>query len=378
MFECDQLLRKDSISDDLIIEKGIAKHIKRIGKTKYNVTYLLDKEIITDLGNYTLKLFEGDNYIYIKDEYNNILKAEYVIKNEFTDLYVTDLEMKSAIEESADKISLSVTKVLTGYSTTEETKALLKLLSDQINLEVSKKVGEEEIINKINLSSEGAEINANKISLKGKQINLTGDDVEIKSNSFNVDKNGNVKINSKRNADEGESSVKVITDFQTYTEIFSGLIRMFGDGGIINLNSAFPFISLYDATDGNTTQIWSWLIKTQEVNAKTYSNDSLESLKKNFERLENGLDIIKNTEIYRYNLKTQDDNDKKHIGFVIGKDYNYSSEITSTDKEGNEIGADLYGMISASYKAIQELAEQNEQLQKRIKTLEQEVLYGKN
>lgn len=174
-FEIDELLRKGDIADDLIVEQGKAKYIKRIELTKYGVTNVLSKEVVTELGDCILKLFEGDNYIYVKDQYNNILKAEYVIKNQFTDLYVTDLQMKSAIEESADKITLSVEKVLTGYATTEETKAMIKLLSDEINLEVSKKLNSEDltsayIIMRINEDVSEIKIKADKIDILGKKV----------------------------------------------------------------------------------------------------------------------------------------------------------------------------------------------------------------
>ena len=90
-----------------------------------------------------------------------------------------------------------------------------------------------------------------------------------------------------------------------------------------------------------------------------FINPSVERIKKNIQKLENGLDIVLNTEIYTYNLKREKDEDKKHIGFVIGKNYKYSKEITS--KKNN--GVDLYSMISVAYKAIQELVQKIEKLE---------------
>ena len=105
-------------------------------------------------------------------------------------------------------------------------------------------------------------------------------------------------------------------------------------------------------------------------------NPSLEKIKKNIQKLENGLDIVLNTDIYSYNLKKEKDGDKKHIGFVIGNKYKYSKEITSSKNNG----ANLYSMISVAYRAIQEqqelIQEQNKtikDLQNRIKKLEQKV-----
>lgn len=95
---------------------------------------------------------------------------------------------------------------------------------------------------------------------------------------------------------------------------------------------------------------------------------SKEENKKNFEKLQNGLDIIKETDIYKYNLKSESDIAKKHIGFVIGDNYNYSKEITSENNDG----VDTYSMISVAYKAIQEQQELIEQLQNEIKELKGE------
>ena len=57
-------------------------------------------------------------------------------------------------------------------------------------------MGNNEIISKINQSSEAVIIDANKISLNGKTINLTGDNVKISSTNFNVDKDGNMTCNN--------------------------------------------------------------------------------------------------------------------------------------------------------------------------------------
>lgn len=94
------------------------------------------------------------------------------------------------------------------------------------------------------------------------------------------------------------------------------------------------------------------------ISCKEVVQSSKGDSKYNIEKLESGIDIIKNTEIYKYNFKNEADGSKKHIGFVIGDKYKYSSEITAVDKKtGEDIGVDTYSMISATYKAIQEQQE---------------------
>ena len=102
----------------------------------------------------------------------------------------------------------------------------------------------------------------------------------------------------------------------------------------------------------------------------------MENQKKNFEKYENALETIKNIDIYKYNLKTEQDGTKKHIGFVIGKDFKYSEEITSKNNDG----ADIYSFVSLCCQAIKEENEgkdkQIEKLQKEIEKLRKEIHNG--
>ena len=101
------------------------------------------------------------------------------------------------------------------------------------------------------------------------------------------------------------------------------------------------------------------------------SQTSLEENKENIELYDkNALEEIKKVDIYKYDLKHEKGQGKKHLGFIIGKDYNYSSEITSEDEDGKEIGVDSYSMSALNMKAIQELLNKVETLEKRIKELE--------
>ena len=124
------------------------------------------------------------------------------------------------------------------------------------------------------------------------------------------------------------------------------------------------------------------------VSGKAFINNSREETKKNIKRYtDNAIKIIKDTDIYKFNYKTDNSTSKESIGFVIGDKYKYSKELTAVDENGKEIGANTYNMISIAYKAIQEQQEQIEKLQakdkqkdeliqsliQRIETLEKEV-----
>ena len=83
---------------------------------------------------------------------------------------------------------------------------------------------------------------------------------------------------------------------------------------------------------------------------------------------DNALDIINSIDIYKYNLKGEEDTDKKHLGFVIGDGYNYSEEVTNNDNTG----VDNYSFTSLCCKAIQEEQAIIEQLKKEIEELKEE------
>ncbi len=161
---------------------------------------------------------------------------------------------------------------------------------------------------------------------------------------------------------------------------------LFTDDGAINGTSCY--------IEGNITNT-GYLTAYKGINCtdgyvsgKAFIDNSREEKKKNIQRYtKKAIDVVKNTDIYEFNYKTDKDTDKKSFGFVIGSNYKYSKDLTSIDEKGKEIGANLYSMTSVAYKAIQEQQDKIEKLQakdkekdniiqsliKRIETLEKGV-----
>ena len=109
------------------------------------------------------------------------------------------------------------------------------------------------------------------------------------------------------------------------------------------------------------------------VSGIAFIDNSREETKKNISKFgKNAIEIIKNTDIYEFNYNAEKDTDKKHIGFVIGENYNYAKEITA-EKDKKEVGADMYSMMSVAYKAIQEQQEIIETQQKAIEDLQKQI-----
>lgn len=207
-----------------------------------------------------------------------------------------------------------------------------------------------------------------KYLFNGKEINLTGDNVVISSDNFNVDKDGNMICNNGtlKNVDINGGDIKLYPndtlkglrifkpsnpdDTQYMTYIVNGGIGC-NDG---NNQSA---ISAESITVGLST-MWSDHITTPSL-----TQTSLEEIKKNIKKFSNALNIIKNSDIYTYNLKIESDIDKKHIGFVIGEKYNTPDQVIA--KAGD--GIDTYSMTSVLWQAVKELIEKVEDLEEKLK-----------
>lgn len=132
----DVLRQNGNVYDEYILKDGKAQIIRRINKDGT----IKDNEEIENLGEYLIYLKEGDNTIEIKN-YSAQISAKFAIKSDYTDIFATKVEMNSEIKQTADSI----------------------------NLEVRKKVDENEVISKINQSAEQIQIEADKISLKRKR-----------------------------------------------------------------------------------------------------------------------------------------------------------------------------------------------------------------
>ena len=367
----EEVLRQSGDTrDEYILKNGQAQIIRRINKDGT----IKDNETTEDLGEFHILLPKGNNTLEIKD-FSASIYVKWAIQNEYTDIFATKAEMNSNIEQSSQQITLSVDKKLENYSTTIEMNSAITQTAESINSEVRKKVGEDEVISKINQSAEAVGINANKIELSandvlnllsGNSINLTSQNITISSNSLNVDKEGNMIFKS--------SGIKVFkvenknnsNNYIYITDNFIGINKE-NNIGLVEIGTV---TNIYGNDEGSIelTGNGSTIVRASGITTPTLTQTSLESEKKNFEKLKNALDIIKTIDIYRYNLKTENDKDKKHIGFVIGDNYNYSKEVTSIDNTG----VDNYSFTSLCCKAIQEQQKQIEELKKEIEKLKGE------
>ncbi len=253
------------------------------------------------------------------------------------------------------------------------------------------------LVRKFGINANKIELSANDILnlLAGNTINLSSKNLVISSTDFNVNKDGKVtcsninitggninlqdngnydsaKVTS-YNSNTGNKSYLYSKGFTTktpnnnyegsFTNNFFAISKS-TNGGLsndlqiaANIENQNNEPELVVSNKNNSTKILANNITTPSL-----TQTSLESQKKNFEKLGHALEIIKDVDIYKYNLKNEEDGTKKHIGFVIGDNYKYSKELTSNNNDG----VDIYSLASCCLAGIKEQ-------QKIIDTLQQEI-----
>lgn len=192
----------------MISRKARTKEKQRIVKlTEYPEA---PKNNTVELSNATKTFAEVQQEETDKAKLEAIKIAHASAKKTLEDGYYTKTEVETHITASKEEIELGVSKMtdekLAEYCTTEEMNSTIKVKAEAIESIVSKKVGENEIISKINQSAESVSINASKISLNGavtansnfkinedgsaetKALKITGGSLTIGSNCEITDK----------------------------------------------------------------------------------------------------------------------------------------------------------------------------------------------
>ena len=261
------------------------------------------------------------------------------------------------------------------YSTTTEMRSEIKQTADEINLEVSKKVGDDEVISKINQSAEEISIEAQKINFNGmvtanENFKILEDgSMEAVGGKFSGDiTGGSINIVGKTTSDNPYFKLQSPTNENKYVNISHDGIVVVDYMDISSENPSSTAIVRTSSDDGSA-EMRGGKVTALSMEAYAFVDRSLVSEKKNFEPFNNALDVLKSIDIYKYNYKKEADTKKKHIGLVIGDEYNYSKEVTNDENTC----VDLYSFIGVCAKAINELVQIVDEQNNRIKELEERL-----
>ena len=366
---------------------------KKVGYNADGTTYVLETPLTLEYNYPQILLEDGDYKISVLGYSPAYIFARVMSQNIYTTQFATKAEVSSSINQTAQSINLSVDQKLTNYSTTTEMNSAINMTANEINSKVSKKVGNDEIISKINQSAEAISIKADKINLNGAVT--ANENFKIKSDGSMEAKNGtftggNISLSGGTNQNNAKFIIEDPNNNQKFAYITPNSIQIgdsSGNDGYFSFNegalnvgkgnngSYLQLTQRYDGTRGKFYMSVTDAYVTQgSIHALEYHYDSLAEKKKNIKLYEkNAIDIIKNTDVYEFNYKSQEDNYKKNIGFVIGDNYRTSKEIFTNDK----VGINSYSVLGVLWKAVQEQQEQIELLQKEINKLKGEN-YGEN
>lgn len=346
---------------------------------KPNDCYIIRQDnSIEKIDDVNIELFDGINYIYLESfqDENIKLSVKYVAKNQYTNILATKVEMSNIINQT----------------------------NERTDIELSKKVGNDEIIAKINMSTEKDNdgsyigIEADKLNFKGKEFNLTAEDMKILSKNLEINSNGTIKIfdDAAQNNENATASYSIESheheeydgqtiDLDIYNKILSnGRICYYNNDNRVTGSTGYGkytgriseglyrYPSTYWEFGNETAGYTRTTVSFAEITTPTLNQTSLFSKKKNFELYENALDEIKQIDIYKYNLNHEDDNSKKHLGFVIGDNFNYSKIVTNNDNDS----VDIYSFVSLCVQAVKEQQIEIEQLKCEINELREMIKNG--
>lgn len=360
---------------------------KKVGYNADGTKYLLAIPTTNSYPYPNIPLEEGDYTITVLGYSNAYLFVRLMVKNLYTTQFATKAEVKSTVSQTSQQIKSEVDAKFTNYSTTVQMNSAIDLKVGEINIELDKKVNNEDftkasIILKLNDTSSQAKINADVIDLNankilnllaGNEINLTSNNIGINSTNFIVSKNGSVEIKGTDSISNFKITGTNSAGENLKLEANPAKLNFFYNNiATVILNSIIPIVTLTNSDNSSEKTVITYdmiqvrnILKTttitpEEITTPLLTQTSLKSKKKNIKKTKiNALELIKNADICEYNLKGDKPKSKKHIGLVIGEGYKCPKEVISEDGQGIE----AYSQRSISWKAIQELLERVERLE---------------
>ena len=172
--------------------------IHRVGKNADGTNYALQTENTEYFDYPTINLTEGDYTITVSYSPTSYIFARLMTKNLYTSQFTTKVETNSQIEQSSNQILSTVSQ---SYATKGELNSNISSINqttNSIELQVQQKVGNNEIISKINQSAETITIDASKINLNG-YLTISNANATYATNNSLKDTNDNLKNNYSSN-----------------------------------------------------------------------------------------------------------------------------------------------------------------------------------
>lgn len=394
---------------------------RNVGINEQGEMFRLPNTVIEKKGNINI-IVESDSTIQLLSFPSARLKVNYLLQNQYTDTFATNVELASKLEITTEKIESDVSakyttkdetrlldskieqtatsirsEVADTYSTKEETSQLnskIEQTASNITAEVNKKVGNDEVVAKLNVAIQDGQ----------GVINLTGNQVTIDSDNFKLTSNGTITansgtfggdINTNKNAIVGDNLF--IGTNQSSTVINKKKINFTNDsfierttvGDAESLSMQTPYFRVY--VPSGTTRTSRFSCGHDSATTITAANDiyleaprniyeSVQPIVTSDKRLKTkikdiNVDWINSLKVKQFEYK--DISGKENIG-LIAQDYineEFSKYFIDTfEKNGEIYYGIIYGNITnALIKYCQQLNENIKLLQNKIKILEERI-----
>lgn len=295
--------------------------------------------------------------------------------------------LNSSITQTANSITSSVAETYeTKNDATESYNTLNSTITqkaNEINIEVAQKVGDNEVISKINLTEEQATIDASKVNVNGvitainnnssTTINgnkittgsITGD--RIAANTITSSKVNSSIITTSNFSAQSINANRINSGSITSTNVKIGSWNINGTGILSSNAQIYPNYLGFKAggTGAWTSQAW-WRI------GQAASSDK--RLKKNIKSLEDKYNNFFD-ELNPVSFEWKDGNNKKNIGFIAQDIQNSNIEndldldLVYNDEDSEYLGLDKQQIIALNTWQIQMLKKEIKELREEINKL---------
>lgn len=353
-----------TVFDEFVYKDGECQIIRRVGINSQGNKYPLDNEVIEYRKPINLEV-KSDSIIKLKSFNNAILNVEYLLENVYTDNFATQVDVSSQITQTNNKIEQTVSMVADEDGNVTSGSILLAINKDESQAKIQANKIELEGYTTINGNfkvDEEGNMEAKNGSFSGGEIYLK-DDVEKIRSKFKIEDasdNFSLDIYSDQIWMEYNNNVR----FSLQATSSSSVIRLDGTSEHATIGTAGISYSIGSVAWFNVSDEGTVFVRNGEY--ISWNQFSLEKMKKNIQKYDKKvLNLIKNSDIYEFNYKEENNNDKKHIGFIIGEGYNTPKEFISNTKES----IDVSSLVGILVKAIQEQQEEIENLKKEMEEL---------
>ena len=228
----DLLWLNNDVYDEFVLDydNSACYIIRRVGVLENGTKYALANSIQENLEYPTIRLINGDYEVSLLGQPTAYLYIRLMVQNIYTTQFATKVEMNSKIKQT----------------------------KDEIDLEVSKKVGNDEVISRINQTPETITIQANKVNIGG-VINAI-------NNNTSTTINGNKITTGSITADKVSSDVITTNNFNAQ-EINADKITA-GTLSAANINLRGTYLS------PNSSTIGGWDVENGQFSSSNSTGNS--------------------------------------------------------------------------------------------------------